>query len=196
MTFKITEFSSVVASQVVDVRTPAPRYNRSRVEGNKKPYWMFELTSQPLPYKLAMGVSAHLDSLMGSLGIFTMPPPLAALAVRTGLAIHTASVEGSDTLYVSGFTANQTSAAKAGDYIQLTGHQKAYRVVETADADTSGDASVTITPTLFEASVLSEAVKYGDSVQFQCCLEDVVDMPVKAETGRYVAFDLTVMEQG
>jgi hypothetical protein len=196
MTFKITEFSSVVASQVVDVRTPAPRYNRSRVEGNKKPYWMFELTSIPLAYEVAMGVSAHLDSLNGSIEIFTMPPPLPALAARTGLTIHTLSAEGSSTLHIEGFAANQTSAAKAGDFLQLSGHQKVYRIVETADADATGEASVTITPTLFEASVLSEAVKYGDSVQFQCCLEDVVDMPVKATSGKYVAFDLTVMEQG
>jgi hypothetical protein len=196
MTFKITEFSSVVSSQVVDVRTPGARYNRSRVEGNKKPYWMFELTSTPLPYEEAMGVSAHLDSLNGSLEIFTMPPPLPALAVRTGLTIHTASVKGSNILYVGGFTANQLSSAKAGDYMQLAGHQKAYRIVENANADATGEASITVTPRLFEASVLNEVVKYGDAVQIQCCLEDVVEMPVKANSGKYVAFDLTVMEQG
>ena len=196
MTFPITDFARVNITQVVDARMPKPRYRRSRVEGNQRPYWMLEITSTALPYNEAMGAAAYLDSLKGGLTLFSFPMPLPALTIRSGLTNYAANAKDSAIANIGGFTANQPNASLGGDFIQFTNHQKVYRLVNTKNATAAGRVIADITPELFVGTTTSEAIKYGSDVSFQVCLDDYVTMEVTANNGKFVVFNLTLIEQG
>ena len=196
MTFRLTDFASVSITQVLDIRTTGNRYKRSRVEGNKKPYWMIELTTSPLPYAQGMAAAAYLDSLKGSLEIIKLPVPLPNLVNRSGLTNTSADDAGDKVASINGFSNNLNNAVLAGDFIQFTNHQKVYRIVNNAASNGSGQLSATITPELFKSTTLNEPVKYGDAVLFQCCLDDYVSMDVSANDSKFVVFNITLVEQG
>ena len=196
MTFRLTDFASVSVTQVVDIRTPANRYKRSRVEGNQKPYWMIELTTAPLAYAEAMAAAAYLDSLKGSLEVIQVPCPLPELATRSSVTNTAVDSASTKLVGLSGFANNSTSAVIAGDFIQYSTHPKVYRVVNDGNADGGGDLTATITPELFTATTSGESVKYGNAVSFQCSLEDYVSMDVSARGGKFVVFNITLVEQG
>lgn len=196
MTFRLTNFASVSITQVVDIRTPPNRYKRSRVEGNQKPYWMIELTTAPLAYAEAMAAAAYLDSLKGSLEVIQVPCPLPELATRSGITNTAVDSSGTKLVGLSGFANNSTGAVLAGDFMQYTNHPKVYRFVNDSNADSSGDLTATITPELFTSTTSGESVKYGNAVSFQCSLEDYVSMDVNAKNGKFVVFNITLVEQG
>jgi hypothetical protein len=197
MTFRITRYSKIEITQVVDVRTTAKnKYNRARIEGPNRAFWQIDMTTPPLPYAEAMGVAAYLDSLKGSLEIIEVPNPLPELATRTGLTTLAIDAKESKTLRIDGFISHQSNAVVAGDFVQHSTSQKVHRIVNTANANDSNNVSATITPELYANTEAGGLLKYGDAVIFQCCLDEYYSMNVSASNGKFVVFNITLMEQG
>jgi hypothetical protein len=196
VTFPLTEFSNVSITQVVDARMPKTRYLRSRVEGNRRPYFMVELTTTPLPYAEGMAAAAYMDSLKVGLTVFALPNPLPALATRTGLSSNGINLPESTSITLDGATPSQTNALVGGDFIQYTNHQKVYRLVGNKNANGAGEVTATITPELFSQVNNNEVIQYGENVVFQVCLDDYVSMDVRANNGKFIVFTVTLIEQG
>jgi hypothetical protein len=196
MTFRISEYSKIEITQVVDVRTTAKnKYNRARIEGPNRAFWQIDITTPPLPYAEAMGVAAYLDSLKGSLEIIEVPNPLPELATRTGLTTLAIDAKESKTIQINGFSNNQSGAVVAGDFVQHSTSQKVHRIVNTANADATGNLTATVTPELYANTAAGGLLKYG-KVSFQCCLDEYYSMEVSASNGKFVVFNITLLEQG
>jgi hypothetical protein len=197
MTFRITNYSKIEITQIVDVRTTAKnRYNRARIEGPNRAFWQIDITTPPLPYAEAMGVAAYLDSLKGSLEIIEVPNPLPEIVTRTGLTTLTIDDQESKAIQITGFGSNQQNAVVAGDFIKHSASQKIHRIVDTSNANGAGNVTATITPELYSDTVAGGVLKYGDAISFQCCLEEYYSMNVSASNGKFVVFNITLMEQG
>ncbi|MGJ8680519.1 hypothetical protein [Paraglaciecola sp.] len=196
MTFRLTEFSSVSITQVVDVRTPKARYKRSRVEGNEAPYWKIELTTVPLEYAEAMAAAAYLNSLKSSLTIFPFPNPLPELTSGVSFTNYSPNSEDSNQLSIEGVIPNLQNAVRAGDFVQCSNHQKVYQVIDDDNFDGSSQLIANITPELQATTTNGEVIKYGEDVAFQCCLDDYIPIDVIASKGKFVVFDITLLEQG
>jgi hypothetical protein len=196
MTFRITKYSEINIQQIVDVRTDPKRLNRPRIEGPRRAFWQIDITTPPLPYAEAMGVAAYLDSLKGSLEIIEVPNPLPEIVTRTGLTTLTIDDQESKAIQITGFGSNQQNAVVAGDFIKHSASQKIHRIVDTSNANEAGNVTATITPELYADTVPGGVLKYGDAISFQCCLETYYSMNVSASNGKYVVFNITLMEQG
>jgi hypothetical protein len=196
MTFRINSYSKIEITQVVDVRTTAKnKYNRARIEGPNRAFWQIDITTPPLPYAEAMGVAAYLDSLKGSLEIIEVPNPLPELVTRTGLTTLAIDAKESKTIQITGFGINQQNAVVAGDFIKHSASPKIHRIVNTLNANGAGNVNATITPELYADTIAGGVLKYGDP-SFQCCLEEYYSMNVSASNGKFVVFNITLMEQG
>jgi hypothetical protein len=196
MTFRITEYSDIAIQQVVDVRTGPKRYNRPRIEGPERAFWQIEITTPLLPYAEAMGVAAYLDSLKGALEIIEVPNPLPEIVNRTGLTTLAIDAQESKTIKITGFGSNEQNAVVSGDFIKHSASQKIHRIVNTLNADGAGNVTAIITPELYADTVAGGVLKYGDAISFQCCLEDYYSMNVSAKNGKFVVFNITLLEQG
>jgi hypothetical protein len=197
MTFRINNYEDVDIEQVVDVRLPGKnKYNRSRVEGPNRAFWQIDITTQSMPYAQGMGVAAYLDSLKGGLEIIEVPNPLPEIVTRTGLSTLTIDNKESKTIRITGFGSNQQNAVVAGDFIKHSASQKIHRIVDTSNANGAGNVTATITPELYADTVPGGVLKYGDAISFQCCLEEYYSMNVSANKGKFITFNITLMEQG
>lgn len=189
MTFPVDKFSSVEIEQVSDTRVSSPRLFRYRSSGNKSPYWMISLTSAPLAYADGVALSAYLDGLQGALTVFDLPNPLPALATNTGCQITTTAGDGASSL-----TVNTPNDCRAGDFIQIAGNSKVYRI--TQDSLGAGTKTITITPPLV-ASVPTAPTNfnYGQDVTFQVALENRSNGTVSASSGKFITHDVELIEQ-
>lgn len=117
--------------------------------------WSADVALPPMKRTQAEAWVTWLTSLRGVLGTFHVGDDQ-ALAPR-GIATGTPLVNGaqnsmSNTLATKGWTPNVTGIFLAGDYVQLgTGvQQRIYKVLTTANSDSSGHATLDIFPILRE----------------------------------------------
>jgi len=89
-----------------------------------------------------------------------------------GSMAGTPIVDGADQMGASvnlkGFLPDQSGVLKAGDYLRLAGHHKAYTVTADVGSDATGLASVPLAPAL-QASPLDGAAVAADGI-FRCRL--------------------------
>jgi hypothetical protein len=135
---------SVTVSGRVQVRT---------IGGQK---WEFSAKYNPMTREEFQPVFAFTTSQQGSLGTFTIVPPVvgstSGTATGTALVNGSASV-GATSVPVDGFT----GTIKAGDFVKFP-HSKVYMV--TADRDGAGNIS--IEPALVTALVDGNQMEYND----------------------------------
>ena len=135
---------SVTVSGRVQVRT---------IGGQK---WEFSAKYNPMTREEFQPVFAFTTSQQGSLGTFTITPPV--IGSTSGTASGTALVNGAEAagvreLLVDGFT----GTLKAGDFVKF-GHSKVYML--TADRDGAG--SLSIEPALVAAVNDGEVLVYNN----------------------------------
>ena len=107
-----------------------------RTIGGQK--WQFSAKYNPMTRAEFQPVFAFVISQQGSLGTFTIVPPVvgSTSGTATGTAlVNGATSAGSTSVPVDGFT----GTIKAGDFVKF-GHNKVYMV--TADIDGAGDLSI------------------------------------------------------
>lgn len=139
--------SSVTLSGRVQVRT---------IGGQK---WQFSAKYNPMTRAEFQPVFAFVTSQQGSLGTFTIVPPVisSTSGTATGTAlVNGATAAGATSVPVDGFT----GTIKAGDFIKF-GHSKVYMVT----ADRTGAGNISIEPALV-ASVIDNEIMVYNNVAF------------------------------
>jgi len=118
-------------------------------------WWEAEVTLPPMKQAVAKKWIASLVSLRGVsgqmlLGDWDARTPNGTASTSAGTPLVNGASQTGNSLIIDGATANQTGYLKAGDYIQLgTGlSSRLHLVVEDADTDSSGNATLSIEPAL------------------------------------------------
>ena len=124
-------------------------------------YFSFTVSMPPLQQEKAQEVFAFLQKQKGSFEDFTIVAPLDNLGAgkaETDIQVVGSHVSGDATIALDGFTANQTSALKAGDLVKFANHSKVYMVQNNIDANSSGALTLQISPNLVTTLADNEAV--------------------------------------
>jgi len=116
--------------------------------------WAADVTLPPMKYEDAERWIAWLVSLRGQFGTFTMGDPMRCIARGSARGTDTVTVNGAgQTGQDIGIVSDQASKLGyllAGDYIQLGSGSTAtlHKVLVDADTDASGNATVTLWPSV------------------------------------------------
>ena len=124
-------------------------------------YFSFTVSMPPLHQEKAQEIFAFLQKQKGSFEDFTIVAPLDNLGAgksETDIQVVGSHVSGDATIALDGFTANQTSALKAGDLVKFANHSKVYMVQNNIDANSSGALTLQISPNLVTTLADNEAV--------------------------------------
>ena len=156
-------------------------------------YFSFTVAMPPLQQDKAQEVFAFLQKQKGSFEDFTIVAPLDNLGAgksETDIQVVGSHVSGDATIALDGFTANQTSALKAGDLIKFANHSKVYMVQTDIDANSSGQLTVLISPNLVTTLADNEAVTVNKP-SFTVYLENNEIMYSTDASGFYsISFDV------
>ena len=124
-------------------------------------YFSFTVQMPPMTQENGQAYFAFLQKQKGSFEDFTIAAPLDNLGAaksETDILANGAQAIGDSSIALDGFTANQSGALKAGDLIKFTGHTKVYMVRSDIDANSSGQLTVLISPSLVTAIANNSAV--------------------------------------
>lgn len=193
--FPINKFSSVNTELVSDSRAPKERLKRYKSEGPKTPYYRFTLTTPPLPLREGMALAAVLDSYHGNINNFDLSNPIPQQKAQTGLYLYQAANKGAGTVVLAGAQPNEVDAVIAGDFIQINGSRKAYRILADSNANSSGHVEVKLTQALIQNYLAPSVVKYGANVVFQVCMEDRDSADITAKDSKFISHDVELIEQ-
>jgi hypothetical protein len=142
-------------------RTHSGRRSARQVDGH---FWSFTAVYPRLPRDEFMPVFAFTAKMKGRFQTFDVIPP--DLATPRGAASGTPVVDGAsqtgDQLATRGWDASVTGIMKAGDILRMAGHTKVYMVVEDADSDGSGNATLRIEPELVESPADGESIQVAN----------------------------------
>jgi hypothetical protein len=112
---------------------------------------------------------AFLLSLGGSYGTFLLGDPIGGTArgsasTTPGTPVVSGDNQTGDILVIDGLPVSVTGYLKAGDYIQLGSGltSRLHKVLESVDTNSSGEASVTIWPSLRESPADGATVTVSD----------------------------------
>lgn len=195
MIFPTDVFSKINVELTSDTRAPDQRLFRYRSRGILAPYYTISLTTPPLEYEQGVGVAAMLDGFQNELEIFDLPNPIPSVKVHSGLTLAQAASEDDRQIVVQGLSPSQQNAVAAGDFIQIGGDKKAYRIMMSADSDGTGQATVTLTQNLLADYALSSAIKYGENVVFQVSMVDRGSATIDADMRNLMVHDVELIEQ-
>lgn len=152
-TIGIQNFSMKLRSVVA--RTESPFSLVDQVVQYPGERWEISVGLPPLSYDDAEEFKAFLMKLGGKYGTFTIGDPARSSSPRgswatSGSILVKGASQTGNTLIIDGLTPSQTNIARAGDYIQIgTGSAtRLHKVVEDADSNASGEATLTIVPKL------------------------------------------------
>lgn len=193
--FPISDFESIKAEMVSDTRVSKPRLSRWRSQGPGEPYYQFELQSQVKDYRTFSKMDAQLDSYQGELEVFQLNNPIISHKAHNGLYLYQSANKGVKQIVVAGFVANQSDAVAAGDFIQLAGSSKGYRIREDANANASGRCTINLTQGLIQSHASTEAVAYGEDVVFQVCMTDRDSDSTEASKNKWGSHYVELIEQ-
>ena len=133
----------------------------------------------------------------GRSGVFTFQTLVydTPLGVATGTPVVAGANQAGTTLVTSGWTPSQTGILKAGDMITIAGQTKAYKVVADANSDGSGNASLSIIPSLMTSPANAAAVAVNNILLTVSLDSDVFEYPVgKGGSGFLFNFSLAMVE--
>lgn len=136
---------------------------QSRLIGGHK--WRIRGTYSPMSRDEFMPIYAFLMSQKAQYSSFTLKAPN-DLATPRGVATGSPVVDGAgqtgNSLNTTGWTAGQTGIMKAGDVFTIAGDTKVYMVISDANSDGSGNATLSIEPTLLESPSNSSVITVDD----------------------------------
>lgn len=109
----------------------------------------------------AHDVFAFLQKQKNSFETFDYTYPIAnrgANRTQTDITVNGAHSVGDSTIALSGFDTSTNDVLKAGDLIKFNGHSKVYMVQDDLNSDSSGNGTVSISPSITETLADAEAV--------------------------------------
>ena len=124
-------------------------------------YFTLEIALPPLSKDNAMDVFAFLKKQQNSFDKFDYQYPITnrgANRTQTDIVVNGAHSVGDSTIALSGFDTSTSDVFKAGDVIKFANHDKVYMVESNLTSDSSGNATVTISPSIIATLADSEAV--------------------------------------
>lgn len=193
--FPTNDFESIQAELISHTIIPKARLRRYRSKSGKEPYYQFSLQSQIKPYREFSRIDAMLDSYQGEFEVFALPNPMISHKAQTGLYLYQSANKGADTIVLGGATSNEIDAVIAGDFLQINGSKKAYRVLSDANADAAGRVTVKLTQPLIQNYISPSTIKYGDAVEFQVSMTDRDSDATTADKARWGSHYVELIEQ-
>jgi hypothetical protein len=125
-------------------------------------FWEAEVTLRPLSRDEAELWNGFFLSLNGAFGTFLFGDPVGQepRGVATGTPLVKGAGQTGGSLITDGWTPSVSGILKAGDYIQLgtASAAKLYKVLETANSDSGGNATLKIWPNLRSSPADNAAV--------------------------------------
>jgi len=124
-------------------------------------YFTLDITLPPLSKDDAMDVFAFLKKQQNSFDKFDYTYPITnrgANRTQTDIVVNGSHSVGDSTIALSGFDNSTSNVLKAGDVIKFANHDKVYMVESNLTSDSSGNATVTISPSIIATLANSEAV--------------------------------------
>lgn len=126
------------------------------------PRWRATLTTPLIPASEAREYQAFVNARRGAFEAFDVRIPEQSTPEGSALGSPLFSSNVGNTITCNGFTASQTGALKAGDFLRFTNHNKVYQASTDANADGGGVAVFDIYPPLMETPSNGEAVTIVD----------------------------------
>ena len=193
--FPTQDFESIQAELVSFTVIPKPRLQRYRSKSSKSPYYQFSLQSQIKPYREFSRIDAVLDSYQGEYEVFKLPNPMISHKAQTGLFLNVTANKGTSVVEIGGLSPNEIDAVAAGDFIQINGSAKAYRIKQDANANASGIVEVHLTQGVIQSYNAASTVDYGDNVEFQVSMTDRDSDATTADKSRWGSHFVELIEQ-
>lgn len=193
--FPTNDFESIQAELISHTIIPKPRLRRYRSKSGKEPYYQFSLQSQIKPYREFSRMDAVLDSYQGEFEVFSLPNPMISHKAQTGLYLFQDANKGDDTVILGGANTNEVDAVVAGDFLQINGSKKAYRILSDANATAAGRVTVKLTQPLIQNYISPSVVKYGGDVEFQVSMTDRDSDATTADKARWGSHFVELIEQ-
>jgi hypothetical protein len=146
--FSSMKFTSLQPT-LVSVSHSLTRQSRSRGGAQR---WGIEATYPPNLLRAELApIFAFALKQRGQWDTFTLTPP-ALWATARGIATGTPKIKGASqagrNVITDGWTATQTGILLEGDFLKFAGHSKIYMVVDNANSNGSGEATLVIEPAL------------------------------------------------
>ena len=124
-------------------------------------FFTLDITLPPLSKDDSMDVFAFLKKQQNSFDKFDYTYPITnrgANRTQTDIVVNGSHSVGDSTIALSGFDNSTSNVLKAGDVIKFANHDKVYMVESNLTSDSSGNATVTISPSIIATLANSEAV--------------------------------------
>lgn len=152
-----------------------------------------EVTVAPCKWAQAAAWVAFLAKLKGPYGTFYLGSKLATTrGAATGTPLVNGSVASrSETITTKGWTAGVTGILKEGDYIQIG--SRLYQVLQDANSDGSGNATLDVFPPVREALVNNTAIVTVNPVGL-FRLDTAEVPPYEADKERLFSISFTAVE--
>ena len=139
-------------------------------------FFTLDITLPSLSKDDAMDVFAFLKKQQNSFDKFDFTYPITnrgANRTQTDIVVNGSHSVGDNTIALSGFDASTSNVLKAGDLIKFANHTKIYMVEADLTSDSSGNATVTISPSIISTLANGEAVTV-DQPNFKVYLDSDV----------------------
>ena len=124
-------------------------------------YFTLEVSLPPLQKSDAMTVFSFLKQQENAFDKFDYKYPIINTGVnrtQTDIKADGAHSVGDSTIALKNFDTSTSNVLKAGDVIKFSGHDKIYMVTSDLTSDSSGDATVSISPAIISTLANNEAV--------------------------------------
>lgn len=124
-------------------------------------YFTLEVSLPPLQKSDAMTVFSFLKQQENAFDKFDYQYPIINTGVnrtQTDIKADGAHSVGDSTIALKNFDTSTSNVLKAGDVIKFSGHDKVYMVTADLTSDSSGDATVSISPAIISTLANNEAV--------------------------------------
>lgn len=136
-------------------------------------YFTLEISLPPLNKNDGLGVFGFLQQQQGSFDKFDYQYPIVNRGenrTQTDIKVDGAHSVGDSTIALKNFDTSTSNVLKRGDVIKFSGHDKVYMVTADLTSDSSGDATVGISPAIISTLANNEAVTV-DQPNFKVYLE-------------------------
>ena len=157
-------------------------------------FFTLDITLPPLSKDDSMDVFAFLKKQQNSFDKFDYTYPITnrgANRTQTDIVVNGSHSVGDSTIALSGFDNSTTDVLKAGDIIKFANHDKVYMVESNLTSDSSGNATVTISPSIIATLANSEAVTV-DQPNFKVYLDS--DILYTTNTSGLFSISFTLRE--
>jgi hypothetical protein len=185
-----------IRARTVVGMSASPFTGQQQVYKHPGQWWEAEITFPPMKRKDAEEVAAFLLKLNGRFGTFLMGDPVNTQprGVATGTPVVSGGSQTGNQLQTSGWTPSVTGILKAGDWFQLgtAGNTRLYKVLDDVNSDASGNATLSIFPSLRTSPANLESIIFNaPRGQWRLSANDI-DYTI--QTGQFYGITLACME--